>query len=84
MKVSVLAMLAVAALATASPPCDSHTDLDLSTTKKHCLLPCHPKRPKCPPGFRPRRVSWRCCRRRRFQPEADDEFDEIDEFDELD
>jgi hypothetical protein len=84
MKVSVLTMLAVAALATASPVCDNvdvgFNSHDLTLYQKKCLRECHPMKPKCPGGFRPRRIGWRCCKGR-VSAEDDDEYDELDEFD---
>ena len=87
MKVSVITMLAIAMLATASPVCESNMDtsidsneLTFHTTKRICLRPCFPKKPHCPPHFRPRRIGWRCCKGKyKAQDDDDDEYDEFDD-----
>jgi hypothetical protein len=98
MKVSVLAVLATAMLATASvvPSCDrENTDvdsLDLITIRPPpliCLKVCWPKPHRCPPGQIPKKFGrcWTCCRRR-HRPHGvefeEEEFEGLDEFDELD
>jgi hypothetical protein len=97
MKVSILALLATAMLATASivPSCDSSTsdiaehDLTVVTTKAVCLRVCWPKKHKCPKGWTPKKIGrcWTCCSRPHpthgFELE-EEEFEGVDEFDELD
>jgi hypothetical protein len=100
MKVSVLAILATATLATASviPSCD-RTDVDsLSEYKPLCRNVCLRVKPPCPKGWHPAlrlcpiprhpvRRGWTCCKNIPH-PHGfefeEEEFEGFDEFDELD
>jgi hypothetical protein len=97
MKVSVLAVLATAVLATARvvPSCDrENTDVNLFTEPPPliCLVRpiCWLKRPRCPRGSFAKRLGkcWLCCKKRPYHPHGvefeEEEFEGINEFDELD
>jgi hypothetical protein len=98
MKVSVVAVLATAALATASivPACDRDAtdtadyDLILVTTTDACLHVCWPKKHKCPKGWHPKKHgrSWTCCKKHHHHPHRfdleEEDFEGLNEFDELD
>jgi hypothetical protein len=97
MKVSILALLATAMLATAStlPSCDADTtdvaehDLTVVTTTRICRRICWPKPHKCPRGWYPKKIRrcWTCCKKPHhphgFEDEGE-EFEGLDEFTELD
>jgi len=79
MKVSVLALLATAAFATASavPSFErSENDLTVVTTTAICRAVCFPRPQKCPPGWYSKKIGrcWTCCKR----PTLEDEIDELD------
>jgi hypothetical protein len=94
MKVSVLALLATATLATASvvPSYDrgasdiSEHDLTVITTTAICLKPCWPRVHRCARGWYPKKIRrcWTCCKRPRPPHEFELEEEEFEEFTELD
>ena len=93
MKVSVLALLSTAMLATARViPCDRGTsivdsfaehDATLVTTHHACFGVCWPQPRRCGGSWAPVKIGncWTCCKGRLFHEE---EIEGVDEFDGLD
>jgi len=86
MKLSIITVLAAAALASASaiPICNQNTDaVDINEVTFHtipliCRPKCYPERPFCHFGYKPKLVikpdCWKCCKRHH-----EGEFEEFDD-----